>query len=783
MKLRSLLLGLILGAVAFPASAQEIDVTSVLADTKTFIFDNGENTVKGYVYAQLEAKTNCCGDDRIYLEVKVDPSGYVLAAKSLTGDNECFRQSAVDIVKNIQWDASDFKGPKSVYFEIKPAITCTDERDNEYVALEIFNNERLNPTGSQTGAPVAANEEEEGKEADPQKIEDLINVTNGDEAAAEEDVASGLADGETKEESFDDVVSDEPNETPRPADPPATEKAEPQPAAAEPADISSGQKAAAERVAQQKEIDALRQQLKEMRKQEEQRRKELAAREEARKKREAQMKAQQEARQAQAQAQQEASSEEGGLFLSGPEEQQDDDAFAMSEDQSEEERLRQEIDRLRQQQRELEDIKRQREQEMVRVMEENRRDNQEIIRLEEEIAAKEEEAARTREEMELKRLEEERMQVAEQRRMEEENYRMMMDEIARLQAEAEAKIKELEAQKAELNKMAELRKKREQEIALERAIREKERKARLEQTRLEIMSSGTPITSVGNSDDMTDLMGIDLTAEADSETLKILIQQIQQMRGEMARLQQQIRELGGEPVTSPRASYSYASNGDAEENEGSSNGRTRSNDDSSNNGAVDTSWENIDYRDPSADPSLYPTKPKPKPQPQPTTPATGDESTAATSGDGQADGQEPAPTPVPQFDPRRGYTNNLDSEHENVSGPKSQVREYIEGRDAMKQKISGELAAADVCGLAQSLFSVTIDPQGDVVNHRILGANTDLVEIQMMTIVPTLKFQPASVRFNQTLYLEFKAEIKCDGQEKVDLKEVNPILDAQEKNN
>ena len=134
------------------------------------------------------------------------------------------------------------------------------------------------------------------------------------------------------------------------------------------------------------------------------------------------------------------------------------------------------------------------------------------------------------------------MQADEARMREEEEYQRMMDEINRLQAEAQAKIAGLEAQKADLDRMAELAKKREQEIQLERAIREKERQKRMEMVRLDIMSSGTPITSVGTQDTDLDALMANLSAEADSEALEILIQQIQQMKVEMARLQGRIRD-------------------------------------------------------------------------------------------------------------------------------------------------------------------------------------------------------------------------------------------------
>ena len=125
----------------------KVDITQLVADTKTFAFNDSKNTVKGFIYEELDIKTNCCGSDRIYLEVRIHPSGYVVEAKTLTGKNECFKSSAIDIVKNIKWEAKDFKGTKPVYFEIRPDINCDGGKDNSYKPVAIFNNELLDESG------------------------------------------------------------------------------------------------------------------------------------------------------------------------------------------------------------------------------------------------------------------------------------------------------------------------------------------------------------------------------------------------------------------------------------------------------------------------------------------------------------------------------------------------------------------------------------------------------------------------------------------------------------
>ncbi len=141
------LLGLTIAYLTTAVAQSGVDITQLVADTKTFAFDDKETTVKGYIYAQMDKETACCGSDRIYLEVRIHPSGYVIDAKTLTGKNDCFKSSAIDIVKNIKWDAEDFKGTKPVYFEIRPDINCSGNKSNEYSQIAIVNNELLDENG------------------------------------------------------------------------------------------------------------------------------------------------------------------------------------------------------------------------------------------------------------------------------------------------------------------------------------------------------------------------------------------------------------------------------------------------------------------------------------------------------------------------------------------------------------------------------------------------------------------------------------------------------------
>jgi hypothetical protein len=806
MKLRLLLLGCLIGLIV-PTWAQEVDVTTVLADTKTFIFDNNKNTVKGYIYAELEEKTSCCGEDRIYLEVKIDPSGYVVSAKPLTGKNDCMKQSAVDIVKNIQWNAADFKGPKSVYFEIKPNIECKDGMANTYAELEIFNNPLLNPDGTRattpSGAPVTA--EGSKQAADTAKIKEVLAAVAGTEERNAPEASEAEPEVERKEPTEVKFVEDE---SPKETESAPTTQAEPRlPESIASADGSSRgeqdpalegarNQAAAEEIARQKEIDRLRQQLVQMREEEEKRQERLRQQEEKRRQEEERRKQQQNSNdgfgEQNGEDQFAADTDEGtgGLYFEdngsddGNVGEEGDFNEGFAQGGGEDDRLRSEIEDLRQRQEELRQQLMQREQEQLRIAEENRQANQDIVRMEEEIAMKEEELAQAREEAELQRLEEERQAVAQERQQQDEEYRRMMEEIRRLQAEADQQIQILEEKKAEIARMEKLAKAREQEIALERALREKERQKRLIDIQNQL-NTGGPVSAQNftatSEAELSSLMAqIDLSTEADSEAIKLLVQQIEQMRTEMALLQKQIRNMGGQPTTTPinlnsGRQTTPPSSGQGTKGKSGKNNNGGATSDGVKSAATDDSWKDLDIYAPNVNPSEYGGA-------APTSNGTPSTDTQTTPPSNSGRSSQAAPTSA-DFDPVRGYSSLADDEHENVSGPKAGERTYIDGRDAMKQLIKTKLKQGSICGLAQALFSATIDPQGNVVRHTILGVNGEdkaEIELQLMTIIPTLKFTKADVRFDQTIYLEFKAEIICEGKDKVNLQQVDPLLKTNE---
>lgn len=786
MKVRLLLLSLAFG-MCIPSFAQsEVDVTKLLADTKTFIFNNNKNTVKGYIYSQLEEITTCCGSDRIYLEVKIDPSGYVLQVKPLTGKIDCFKQSAADIVKNIKWDASSFKGPKSVYFEIKPNIDCNDARNNTYAQIEIFNNEMISQDGTVAAAtrPPATTTTAPATTTTTSTPATTPATTSTPPRTTTEAVTPPKTEATTspKPPVKEIATSEKPKTTPavtsKPTTPPATTKSDPVTLKAETTPMTSTAQpnaitspaneeelrkqrevADATRAAQEEEIRRLKEQMERLRQQEETARQNRLAQERERKEQE-RRREEQLASSSYEDESSSSSSDEGsggGLFLDEPspsssssggyEEERGrdrEDRGSESSSMNDDERFREDLRRLEQQKRDLEVAKRERENAQRRQQQEDDRANRELLKIEEEIVRKGEENAQRREQQELDRLEQDRRRAEDARRKEEEEYQRMMGEIQRLQDEAQRKIADLERQKQDLDQLAATKQAREQEMILERSIRKAENERKMEEMRLRLLNTGPNVAvAAANPGVNSSAMGTtafpipDMTAKADSEKLKILTATINNLYTEMQRLQEQIRLMqtaGGGALPTPTTG---TPGGSVDPRSAPSN-LTKAD--------SDQSWKNIDIKDPNAPADIYVTVQDNLPPPP-------------------KDGGDKKPHPS-----HKGTFKN-------VTGPKFETREYVDGKDAMKNVIKESLRNAGVCGLGQSLFSVTLDPSGKVINHAILAANNPLVQAQMSLVVPSLKFNSVDTRYRQTIYLEFKAEVLCDGvTDKVNLKDVETIL-------
>ncbi len=759
MKLRLLITSCLL-AMGFSALAQgEVDVTKLVASTKNYTFSDQKSTVKGYISDELKKKTSCCGTDRIYLEVKIDPSGYVLSAKTLTGKNECMKQAAVDIVKNIKWDAADLRGAKSIYFEISPEIDC-ENRANAYTQVEIFNNPMLDKQGNRVyDGAVATN-------ATPSATQPAVSQPAATQPAPTQPVAVQPAVSQpaaTQPAVSQPIATTQPTPaaTQLVVTQPVTAAPATQPVAATPAQVvptvaTPTTEDDMQRLAQAQEMEKLKTQLEEFRKQEAERQKKLQAQAEA-----AQPKptTQQGRATAAAPKGKTQPKEENGWAAAG---NLDDDYSSPAEKATAKsgaatppqetpktavDQTRDELTRLEQQRRELEQNRQQKMDEQRRAEMATQDINQNLIRLEEEILRKQEVAEQQREQRELDQIEQDRLRAEDQRRKEQDEYQRMMDEIARLQREAEDKIKGLEDQKADLERMSELKQKREQEIVLQRAIREKEQETRLAQMRLEL--AGSNLASAGQDP----LSGLVIT-DQDSDKVSVLINQLQLLRQELIILQDRIDYLEGTPgSTKPKTGTNP---GGVSTPGQTSTGRSVGTGTGVQNAATNKSWEKTDNGV-----EAPPAPVVPQSTPAATTPGT-KPSTPAQVGYRPGIGYSPDPS-------------NADT-HDNIEILLPAMPAYQGGDDAMKNYLAEELHKVGVCGLAQAAFTVTVNPAGQVVDGAVLKANTPLVQAQMTNLLRTLKFSPFQGRVNQNLVLEFKGDIRCGTGESVNLQEVKPMI-------
>lgn len=117
-----------------PVHAQDdLDVTEVKADPNTKLFNDGKHSVSGYVLSVLEEKTNCCGSDDIYVQVKYNENGRTTKVRVLNSSNPCNRKSLPDILKYVTWEVKDPNRLTPVFLALKPVIECEgSSQDNVY---------------------------------------------------------------------------------------------------------------------------------------------------------------------------------------------------------------------------------------------------------------------------------------------------------------------------------------------------------------------------------------------------------------------------------------------------------------------------------------------------------------------------------------------------------------------------------------------------------------------------------------------------------------------------
>jgi hypothetical protein len=144
----------------------------VKVDPNTSLFDDGKTKLQDYVYSQLKERSRCCGEDVLYVEVSVRKDGYVEKVKVLSGKNDCYKKSIVDILMPIRWDPEKIQSErKSLYLELLPRIECKGKPDENIYQPIQYGIER--PVSSNQDATV------EQKESKPEMKDQLTQIDTG----------------------------------------------------------------------------------------------------------------------------------------------------------------------------------------------------------------------------------------------------------------------------------------------------------------------------------------------------------------------------------------------------------------------------------------------------------------------------------------------------------------------------------------------------------------------------------------------------------------------------
>ncbi|MEM0999844.1 MAG: hypothetical protein AAGN35_22520 [Bacteroidota bacterium] len=200
--MRILSIALLITLGLFYSVNAQVDLASARANAKTFIFDDGKHTVHGEVYRQLKEFTSCCGNDAIYLEVKFDQQGTVTSAKTLTGKNDCYKKSVIDIIRNVRWDATGVTGTKTIYFEVKPIIPCSGSPgENEYKPIAAMNVVASNESSG-------SNESSNMSSANEEVVEEVEEVVEETEEFVEEVAEEVVEEAEEVMEETEEVVAE-----------------------------------------------------------------------------------------------------------------------------------------------------------------------------------------------------------------------------------------------------------------------------------------------------------------------------------------------------------------------------------------------------------------------------------------------------------------------------------------------------------------------------------------------------------------------------------------------
>ncbi|MEZ4686373.1 MAG: hypothetical protein R3B47_09980 [Bacteroidia bacterium] len=745
-------LSFLMGIVAL-VPAQTVDVTKVLADPKTYTFSDNKHTVKTYIYETLEAQTTCCGPARMYLEVKIDPSGYVLNVKPLTGlDQECYAKSVQDIVKNIKWNAQGFTAAKSIYFEIKPSIDCGEGRDNAYAQVKIFNNEQVDANGiplnyaSSTGISASA---AAGTSGTPEVPAGEAMANNDKPAGAEAEKTGLPTPPKTKTET--------PSATPA-TDAVATGVPDKTRSSANAEMATALEMAQKDREAQDAEIQRLKDELAASKAAEEKRLKEAEeaqkkadeaaekARlaEERRKKEEADRLKMEREKERQALADSRNSRDNrddrsgGGFqdvdYSSNNNRGRDDRNYqeppkpmtATERAQQKLDEARRKADDARRRQQDLERESGQRESEIARIQ-------RDIINAEREKLQAEADLQAARERDELDRLKEQQRQMEDQKREKDRLVQEKMREMERMKSDLERVVEDLERTEEQAAQKTQELTAKETEVSQAQSQRKAEIDAQI--AALELQAGG-------NTDAVAEGVQQPFTGNGDvNRQLEILRQQI-------LILTQQINDLknGGGSFAAGRTITTRGGDNSGKKNNPVA--RTAGNPDFKS-AAANRDWEKLKSIDDILDPNRTEEYP---------------EQTFQTV-------SEPAPNQE-----KAAAHSPGNPEHMNIAGPKFTKPVYTGGVTAMKQFVADELKKNSVCGLAHTAFEVTIDGSGRVLAHNILAVNNQNLLLYLPGIIQRLQFQPSGSGLPVRAVYELKADITCEGVEKVDLNAVPNLI-------
>ncbi|MFN0201702.1 MAG: hypothetical protein ACKVTZ_09290 [Bacteroidia bacterium] len=816
--------------------AQEVDVTKLTADTKTFIFSDGKHTVKNYIYERLQAQTNCCGQDRIYLEIKIDPSGYVLQVKALTGKNDCYKESVIDVVKNIKWDASDFSAPKSIYFEVKPEVGCDNGKENKYAKLATFNNPKLDPNGvpttfaSSTGVPST-----QSQPATPPATTVVTPPTTPPATT----VTPPTTTQPTKPEPSTVVVNTPPTTTVTP--PVTTQPATvtPPPTRPQPINITQTpefQNAVAEAVKQevlkskmederkrQEEIAKLRAALDKQIADEEKARKEAAIAL-AKKEEDVKKKAEEDAKKAA-----EADKAKGGKGKTvdfgikedapiSPEELakraaeearmkkdlEEADAKAREAEkiakmspierldyehakriQDEEKRARDMETKLQNELAGLESKKREAEAQQRALEEAKKKQELEAQRAADDIAKKKNEVIREKDNTDLAKIDAEKKLAASKKGIYEQEAKKREEEMKRLQAE-------LEKQQAEVQKQLEAIK-----------IIEDKELAKKQEAALHAVAAnnGAPIeTTVPAPVTTAPASKVPL----DTAAINTLMQQNDVLRKQLYYLQQQLdaNKRGNTNIsiqTSPTVSGVQMNrpNNDGYKIDYQAPSKTEVALPDNKNANIQRDMG--DQQDPKKAQPAKPATPAKTATPAKGTAAPAKAATkpateivvpkkpvAAEGSKPEATTPQPEAITVPSSEAKSTYVSTGDKTPEgthldtykNTEISSAAAPEYVDGTPAMKTYIREKLAAAGVCGLVHLVTELNVDKSGNVVSYKILKGLSPDVEQKLPSVLLGMKFKTdPNAPHNQPVYIEFKADVRCAGKTApVDVKKVENYI-------